>query len=175
MGRKKKSVKLKNIEFLLKVILLVLIFGIVMSAIFSELSLFSMKNYERMYVSDVIFNNGSAIVLLSSQCYRFSFYVSRSQGEAIAIALSGQETPRPLTHDIFLEALQRFWIKPRMVKVTRLVGSTYYGELVLQHIIFRAVTTLDIRPSDGVAIALRSNTPIYVNKALAENICVGKF
>ena len=175
MRRKKKTVKEKNIEFLLKVISVALIFGIIISAIFSELSLLSNDNYERMYVNDVILNNDSAIVLLNSQCYRFSFYVSRSQGEAIAIALTGESTPRPLTHDIFVESLQRFWIEPRMVRITKIRDGTYYGELVLQHIVFRTVTTIDVRPSDGIAIVLRSNAPIYVNKALAENLCGDRF
>lgn len=175
MRKKKRSIKQKNIEFLLRVVLLALIFSIVISAIFSELSLIHDDNYERMYVNDVVFGNDFAMILLSSQCYRFSFYVSRSQGESIAIALNDQSTPRPMTHDIFVEALQRFWIKPRMIRITKIKDGIYYGELLIQHIVFRTITTLDIRPSDGIAIALRSDIPIYVNKMLVENVCIGKF
>lgn len=75
---------------------------------------------------------------------------------------------RPLTHDIFVSSLRSFRIGVDNLKIIKLVDGTYYGELTLRQFIF--LKKIDVRPSDGVAIALRANAKIYVNEDLVSKL-----
>jgi uncharacterized protein len=79
------------------------------------------------------------------------------EGTAIAFAAQQVSSPRPLTHDLFTEALTKLGQTIEVVRITALAKSTYLAELVLSGP--TGAVLLECRPSDGVALALRHRPP----------------
>ena len=74
--------------------------------------------------------------------------------------------PRPLTHDLMKDMLGALEIKVEQVLITELRAQTYYAELHLRRGEER--TVVSSRPSDAVAVAVRTETPIFVADELME-------
>lgn len=91
-------------------------------------------------------------------------WIGPAEAEAIAIALRQIETIRPLTHDLLKNVLRRFGAQLVQVNITRLENDTFYAELVLEQ--EGEEIRIDCRPSDAIALALRTAAPILV----AENV-----
>jgi bifunctional DNase/RNase len=88
------------------------------------------------------------------------------EAQAIALPLQGQRPPRPMTHDVFTEIVAGLGGHLRRVEITQLLESTFHARLVLEQA--GREQTFDIRPSDAVALAVRTETPIYVAEAVLE-------
>ena len=88
-------------------------------------------------------------------------WIGLYEGGAIGMALSGQQFPRPLTHDLFMVVIQQLGAKVKHVVITELKDSTFYAEVALLNGTKEIV--IDARPSDSVALAVRANCPILVN------------
>jgi len=89
-------------------------------------------------------------------------WIGLYEGGAIGMALSGQQFPRPLTHDLFAGIVDRLGGKIKHVVITDLKDSTFFAEICLTH--NSKDTMIDARPSDSVALAVRSNSPIMVRE-----------
>lgn len=122
-----------------------------------------------MSVSQVIIQNDTAFVKLIGPCSELNFYTTSQQGESILSGLSGQTSFRPTTHDIMKTVLNRYGIKPVIIKITKMQDNTYFAELTLQRVF--NFMTIDIKPSDAIALAVRTNTPVYVNENLTIKTC----
>lgn len=94
-------------------------------------------------------------------------FVGPAEGMAIGHPLAGVEPPRPMTHDLLLDAVELLDAQVEGVAVTSLAGGTFIGEVRLRT---RAgeERRLDARPSDAIALALRAGAPIAVSRALLE-------
>jgi bifunctional DNase/RNase len=90
--------------------------------------------------------------------------VGMPEGAAIASALRQMRSPRPLTHDLFADVLQRFGIRIDRVVVTDLLDATFHAEIVMAREGESAAITC--RPSDGVALSLRHPyaVPVFVTE-----------
>ncbi|HHU60887.1 MAG: bifunctional nuclease family protein [Bacillota bacterium] len=97
--------------------------------------------------------------------------IGPAEANAIAIVLENVEVSRPLTHDLFLNSILALGAKVDRVELTDLTDDVYYAEL---HLIQSGKTLrIDARPSDAIALALRSGAPIYVDdKVVAHAITV---
>ncbi|HMC41955.1 MAG TPA: bifunctional nuclease family protein [Acidimicrobiales bacterium] len=84
--------------------------------------------------------------------------VGLPEGTAIASVLRDVRSPRPLTHDLFAAALDRFAVRVERVVITDVVDGTFLAELVLTH--GQDSATVPCRPSDGVALSLRVTYPV---------------
>lgn len=88
--------------------------------------------------------------------------------QAMSIAAGRSEEPqeRPMTHDLMLSALSMFDVELSRVEITDLVEGTYYGMLILerQGVHFE----VDARPSDAIALAVRTNCPILIANHVVE-------
>lgn len=91
-------------------------------------------------------------------------WIGGSEATAIALELNGARPARPLTHDLLKRLLQGLGGTLRRVLVTDVRDSTYYAELLVQH--GDTQVTIDARPSDAIALALRTSAPILVAEAL---------
>ncbi len=91
---------------------------------------------------------------------QLAFRIGISEGVALAHAIGGTAAPRPLTHDLFAQTLERYGIDVVAVRLTGRVGATYFAELVLVGPVGRVV--LSCRPSDGICLALRQRVPAPV-------------
>jgi bifunctional DNase/RNase len=82
------------------------------------------------------------------------------QAMSIAAARSGQQVERPMTHDLMLSALELLGAKVSRIEITDLVEGTYYGMVVLERQGMNY--DIDARPSDALALAVRTGCPIFV-------------
>jgi len=89
-------------------------------------------------------------------------WIGLYEGGAIGMALSGQQFPRPLTHDLFMVVIQQMGVKLKSVTITELKDSTFFAEICFQNGTRDLV--IDARPSDSVALAVRANCPIFVSE-----------
>ncbi len=93
-------------------------------------------------------------------------WIGLYEGGSIGMALAGQKFPRPLTHDLFLEALERLGARLEKVVITELRDSTFFAEIHLKRDGDSLV--VDARPSDSIALAVRRNSPIFVSDEVFE-------
>jgi bifunctional DNase/RNase len=104
----------------------------------------------------------SPIVLLKDASDRraLPIYIGQDQAKAIIGALENQAPPRPLTHDLIVNILEAWNLVLERVVIHSLQKDTFYASLIVQQGEVRK--EIDSRPSDAIAIALRTNTPIWV-------------
>lgn len=93
-------------------------------------------------------------------------WVGPSEGMAIRAKLEGQEFPRPITHDLLSNILSKLNAKIEKVTITDLRNSTFYATITM--IFNKTKMDIDSRPSDGIALALRTDSPIFVNDVVFE-------
>jgi len=91
-------------------------------------------------------------------------WVGIFEANAIALELEKVSTPRPMTHDLLKNILDGLGITVQQITVNDLKENTFYATIDLNH--NGSVVQIDARPSDAIALALRTNAPIFV----AENV-----
>lgn len=89
-------------------------------------------------------------------------WVGIFEANAIALELEKISTPRPMTHDLIKNILEAVEARVVKVAVTDLRENTFFAVLHLQ--LAGAEYTVDSRPSDAIALALRVGAPIYVDE-----------
>ena len=93
-------------------------------------------------------------------------WIGPGEASAIATELAAMEFARPLTHDLLCTVMKQLGGSLQRVIISRVEDSTYYAELsVLKN---GEIISLDARPSDSIAIALRSDTQIFAHEELLE-------
>lgn len=88
--------------------------------------------------------------------------------EASSIAMELEKTPRirPITHDLVKNLLEKLKFAVTKIEVTDLRDDTFYARIYLKR--DAEEYSLDSRPSDAIAIALRTDSPIFVNEEVLE-------
>jgi uncharacterized protein len=94
-------------------------------------------------------------------------FIGTPEATAIAYALQGVTMPRPLTHDLMRDVLGAMEISVERVIITELRSATYYAELHLRQGEER--TVVSSRPSDAVAVAVRTESPLFVSDELMDS------
>jgi len=84
--------------------------------------------------------------------------------QSITMALQNFKTPRPLTHDLIRDLFDALSLKLLRVVINDLKENTYFARLVLYEEERKILYSVDARPSDSVAIALRMKAPIFVSE-----------
>lgn len=104
----------------------------------------------------------SPIVLLRDATERraLPIYIGQEQAKAIIGALEGQKPPRPLTHDLMVNFLETWNVTLERIVIHSLQDNTFYAVLILRQ--GEVKKEIDARPSDAIALALRTNSPIWV-------------
>ena len=88
-------------------------------------------------------------------------WVGPVEANAIALQIENVAPPRPMTHDLLRNVLTEFGATLKRVVVSDLQDSTFYSYLELDRL--GEPILVDARPSDAIALALRTRTPIFVN------------
>jgi len=96
-------------------------------------------------------------------------WVGAVEATAIAFAQQGLEAQRPLTHDLIENLLERVDITLTSVHITEMKDGVFYAELLLRNS-EGALEPLSARPSDAIAIALRTKSTIMVDRDLLDEI-----
>ena len=93
-------------------------------------------------------------------------WIGPGEASAIAMQLAEMEFSRPLTHDLICSVLKSMGGALEKVIITKVKQSTYYAELIVRH--NGEVVSLDARPSDSIAVALRVHARIFADQDLLE-------
>lgn len=94
-------------------------------------------------------------------------YIGPEEARAIALALEGVETPRPMTHDLLRDLLAALDATVAGITVTELREATFFAEIELRSA--GGTVRVSSRPSDAVALAVRVGAPIFASEeVLAE-------
>jgi len=114
--------------------------------------------------------SNTPIVLLRERSGRrnVSIFIGGPEATAIAFALEGVETPRPLTHDLMCDVLAELDVRLVRVVVTELRDTTFYAELHLEA--NGGERIVSARPSDAIALAARVSCPIYARRDLVDAV-----
>ena len=93
-------------------------------------------------------------------------WIGTQEATSILLALEGEQAPRPLTHDLMTTFLEALDARIERVEVTRIEEGTFYAEITL--VTPSGTLVLDARPSDAIALTLRSEAPLYVDEKVLE-------
>lgn len=91
-------------------------------------------------------------------------WIGKPEADSIALALGKIPTPRPLTHDLIKNMFEGLEIKPTKIVVTDIVDNTYYAVIYVDN--GRGEIPIDSRPSDAIAVAIRTSSPIFVEESV---------
>jgi bifunctional DNase/RNase len=94
-------------------------------------------------------------------------WVGIFEANAIALELEKTALPRPMTHDLLQNMARGLNAEVRKVVVSELRDDTFYAVIWMDHA--GETVTMDARPSDAIALALRWDCPIYVNRNVLES------
>jgi len=113
----------------------------------------------------------SPVVLLSigeERC--LPIYIGIWEAISIGSALRNEIPPRPFTHDLFTETLQKFGISLLGLNIDSIEDGVFYATLLMAK--NQQENRVDCRPSDGIALAVRSNAPISVDESVVASAAV---
>ena len=109
------------------------------------------------------YNNAYIVILRDEeQADMLPIWVGKSEASAISFALEGVATPRPMTHDLMKSILDTVEAKLISVVVTEMRDNTYYSKIHLMY--DDSEYSIDARPSDAIALALRTSAPIFARE-----------
>ena len=84
------------------------------------------------------------------------------EAQSIALAIEFIATPRPLTHDLICDVINSIDAKLKSVQILRLKDGVFYAQIEIQNDKSK-ISSIDARPSDAIALALRLEVPIMVS------------
>ena len=116
-------------------------------------------------------NSGCAIFVGNDEKV-FVIQVEHNLGAVIGMFLRDQPKERPLTHDLMVNVFKGFGITVERVIITDLKSSTYFARLILkqENELGKKLVEIDARPSDCLALAAAHKRPVFVTKALFEQV-----
>ncbi len=121
----------------------------------------------RVKVAKIILDpvTNSPIVILKDleEKKALPIWIGLFEANAIAMEMEKVITPRPMTHDLFKGILEHLATEVQKIVVDNLVDNTFYATIYLTTPEGKEVQ-IDSRPSDAIALALRTNAPIYVSQ-----------
>lgn len=123
-------------------------------------------------IRGIVPSEGGCTLFLGNDDKVFVIHVDRGIGEVIANFINGVSKERPLTHDLMNNIFKGFGINLERVVITALKNGTYYARLILkqQNELGQAIVELDARPSDCLALATSRRKPVYVARALFDQL-----
>ena len=115
-------------------------------------------------------NQDRIIVLKDKENERYlPVWIGIFEAESITIALQSIAVARPLTHDLFLKLMEQLGAKLLRVEIISLVSGTYFANLVVET---DKTLHIDCRPSDALALVVRSGVPVYVDEDILEEAAI---
>jgi bifunctional DNase/RNase len=93
-------------------------------------------------------------------------FIGPPEATAIALALDGVETPRPMTHDLMKELLDQLHAEVARIVVTDLIDQTFYAAIQLQ--VGDQTHEVSSRPSDAIALAVRVGATVYASESVLD-------
>jgi uncharacterized protein len=111
------------------------------------------------------------VILKDVDAERFlPIFIGKPEGDAIILALREEDMSRPLTHDLALHVLDALKGRVGHVLINDLANNHFHSLVVLQ--VDDGEITVDARPSDAIAIAVRAGCPIFVDQDVMDTASV---
>ena len=108
-------------------------------------------------------STGGAYALLLKEVYgarRLPIIIGAFEAQSIALEMEGIKPPRPLTHDLLKNLIDNLGATIIEVVIDELKENTFYAKITLE--VSSMTNQIDSRPSDAIALAVRSQSPLYV-------------
>ena len=113
-------------------------------------------------------SKGFAVLLKEKEGVRhLQILVDSAQAQAIALYLESVNMPRPMTHDVLVNVLENLDGEINRVLIARISKGTFFAEIEI-YSPNSGEMIIDSRPSDAIAIALRTLAPIYISDEVME-------
>jgi len=125
----------------------------------------------RLYIKGIAYDtNSNPIILLSDEGEDMvlPIWVGILEAHAITIAIEGVPIQRPMTYDLVQNMLDCLKATVKRVVINDLKENTFYAELHLGTT--EGEMVIDSRPSDAIALAIKSSAPVFLNKNLTGNM-----
>ena len=120
-------------------------------------------------------SKGYAVLLQEKDSNRsLPIIVGSNEAQAIALYLEGVDMPRPMTHDLLINVLDLLESDIKQVTIARMKNGTFFAEIEVLNSQVGDIM-IDSRPSDAIAVALRTMTPIYVSEEVMERAGIDNF
>jgi bifunctional DNase/RNase len=103
---------------------------------------------------------------------RLPIVIGLLEASSIKMKLSGMEPPRPLTHDLLKSAIENLNAKVEKIVIDKLLDNTFHAKLILKT--NGTTKIVDARPSDSIALAVRTNSPIFVEEEVLKQVDISK-
>jgi len=108
---------------------------------------------------------GGAYALLLKEVYglrRLPIIIGQFEAQSIALEIEGIKPPRPLTHDLLKNVIDNLGGSITEIIIDELKENTFYAKIKLE--ISSMTNDIDSRPSDAIALAVRTGAPLYVSE-----------
>lgn len=117
-------------------------------------------------------SNTPIIILKAEDERTVPIWIGLLEATSIASAMQNIKFDRPMTHDLFKNFCDRMGAQVTKVEVCDIIDNTFYARIHLAT--DDQQTTMDARPSDAIAIALRFDAPIFVEESVMQKSTEGK-
>lgn len=97
---------------------------------------------------------------------RLPIVIGTSEAQSIECKLQNIKTPRPLTHDLMISCLRNYGVEITEIYIRRLPNGVFTADLILSS--DEKTIIMDSRSSDAIALALRSDAPIYTSQEVMD-------
>jgi bifunctional DNase/RNase len=97
-------------------------------------------------------------------------WIGHPEAAAILMKLQGASTPRPMTHDLVTDMLDKLEARVTRIAVTELRENTFYAVVTVA--VDGSEIEIDSRPSDAIALAVRSDAPIFADESVIEESAI---
>jgi bifunctional DNase/RNase len=127
-------------------------------------------NFLRVEISGLVKDNRENPIVLLKGTERdevLPIWIGQAEALSIDLQLKGETFGRPLTHDLLRTAIEILGATVVKVAVTELQNNTFFAKIFLQR--DSEVISIDARPSDSIALAIRAKAPIYVSEVVFES------
>jgi len=104
------------------------------------------------------------VILSDGSDRRLPIFIGIWEAVSINSAINREVLPRPFTHDLFLDVMERFLISMKFLQIDSIEDGVYYAQLALT--LDKHDEYIDCRPSDGIALALRGEVPVFVEESV---------
>lgn len=114
-----------------------------------------------------VYTQHRAVVLRDAERgHLLPIWIGPSEADAIAAGLEGQQFPRPMTHDLSLRLIEPFGISVQRIIISRITDNTFFSEVEVAA--GTAKHRIDARPSDALALAVRSGAAIFTTREVLD-------
>jgi len=135
-----------------------------------------LKNIQHLIIANLLpssVGSSSFILLLESKDnsnLNFPIVIGYNEAQSITIEMEGIKPSRPLTHDLFINMINSLSMSIDSITITKFIDGIFYAIITVNA--NNTFIDIDSRPSDAVAISLRSKAPIKINSNLLETLSI---